>query len=273
MYRLPFVALAALLSGSALLATTGTVTHAAVPRPTTRPTPAITSAAGTLLAPQPGSKVSGALALLGAASGGTTISLIVEGLQPGSRHTAVIRTGSCTQGASGVATLTLPPLVADSVGDAAATVLARSLTPLPASGLYVTAQQHGVGSPVLACGNIHRPTLTVTGTSVMGSAVRFTALMTEPAPVLARGGTTTVQGTEVIEVATGLRPGTANPTHIHAAPCGVVAPVVYPLGDLVADGQGRAIVGAGITDLVPTTGLSIHVHNTLFAMTACGTIG
>ncbi len=146
-----------------------------------------------------------------------------------------------------------------------------------------TAQQSA-----LACGNVVLPkavTLvrpmssagSVGGTGSTGSSGRMrstnsaVAMIVEPAPV---AGAAIKTGTQVLVYGTGLQPLTAQPLHIHAGPCSnPTAPIKYPLNDLVSDARGRALSGTGLTDMVPLSGLSIHIHATSWPMTACGSIG
>ncbi len=267
MKKLLSASIAALLVGSAALGTSAHTARAA----THANAPMMTSYAGTLLAPQGTTKVTGAIAMTPDGKGGTFVSTIVGGLQPFSKHEAHVHIGNCTMGEKGKEALSLADLVANDQGEAQAIVDVPTFKGAPASGFYFNVHQSTMSSPILACGNIHRPTLTVKGSGASG--VSFVALMTEPATILTKGGNGAALGTEVIVTAAGLKPGTANPTHIHGGPCGTFSPVIYPLGDLVGSPQGRAIQGAGVGDMVPTSGLSIHIHNTMYVMTACGTIG
>jgi hypothetical protein len=79
-------------------------------------------------------------------------------------------------------------------------------------------------------------------------------------------------GTEVIVLAAGLQPMMAQPDHIHAAACGMPGHIMYPLTDLLADAQGRAIAGTAIPDVVPSAGVSVHIHLANMDPLACGTL-
>ncbi len=273
MKRILSASIAALLVGSAALGASAHPTHAATPA-----AHANAMMAGmygsTLLAPQGAAKVTGAIALTSDGKGGMIISTIVAGLQPFSKHEGHIHMGMCSMGEKGKEVVSLPDLLANNQGEAMAVADVSTLKGVPmggAMGLYFNTHQSAMNSPILACGNIQRPTAVVTGSGASG--VKFIDLMNEPATILSKGGSVPARGTQVIVTATGLKPFTANPIHIHGGPCGTFAPVVYPLGDLVAAPQGRSIQGAGVGDLVPLGGLSIHAHNTSYQMTACGNIG
>ena len=251
---------AALLIGASASAGTS-ATHNASAAATT-----MASYSGTLLAPlNKMHKVGGAVALSPSGSGAYKVSVIVSGLQPNTTHAEHIHVGSSCS-ANGPIKYPLPMLHADAAGDAMAsgTIMAASL---PSKGFYVNI--HDINGTPIACGVLHNPTMVVS-VKPMGGTASAAALITEPAPVM---GNRVKSGTEVLVLASGLKPNTAYPNHIHAAVCGVPSPIMYPLNTLVGDSTGNGFNGTGITDIIPVSGLSIHIHNTSFKMIACGTIG
>lgn len=224
------------------------------------------SYSGTLLAPlDKMHKVAGAVALSPAGNGEYKVSVIVSGLEPNSTHAEHIHVGSSCS-ANGPIKYPLPTLHADAAGDASATGMVMTAS-LPAKGFYVNI--HATNGTPIACGVLHNPTMVVS-VKPMGGIASATVLISEPAPVM---GNRVKTGTEVLVMASGLKPGTAYPNHIHAAVCGVPSPIMYPLNTLVGDSQGNGFNGTGITDIVPVSGLSVHIHNTSFKMIACGNIG
>ncbi|HWE60987.1 MAG TPA: CHRD domain-containing protein [Chloroflexota bacterium] len=221
---------------------------------------------GTLLAPlNMMHKVAGAIAIMPGTSGTMNVAVTVAGLEPNTTHAEHIHTGnSCSS--NGPIKYPLPMLHANAAGDASATGTIPIST-APTKGFYVNI--HDTNGTPIACGTLHHPSMLV-AVKPMGSMVSATAMITAPAPVM---GNKSRMGTEVIAVAMGLKPMTAYPFHIHAAPCGTPSPIMYSLDDLVGDAHGNAISGTGITDIIPMAGLSIHVHDTSFKMIACGNIG
>jgi len=243
--------------------------RAATPAATHAPVFTLSGYAASLLAPRNGTRVIGAVALLGGPSG-TTVSLQVSGLRPLSANPVRINLGSCGV-ASRVATYALPPLVANADGDAAQVASLRT-TAVPANGFSLAVLAGGT-LLTQACGTLHHPSYAVQ-LAAMRPGLTAVAMMTEAAPVLSPTLTPT-QGTEVVVAATGLIPGVANPEHIHANVCGPTSGILIPLNDLVADGLGRAVAGTGITGYVPFGGLSLHIHNPAspaFSMIGCGNI-
>lgn len=268
---------------------------------THHPAAAMPTAGVTMFQPRSSSKVTGAIAMLngtGAMSGAgaagrageTTVAILIDGLQASSVATARVFAGAC--GSDRTARYALPPLRANAVGDATG-VTALTGANIALSGIHVNiygapgarasmsgatggatagrgAASVGTTNNLVACGNIHQPGQTVQ----IKPAGRFKAsalgFVTPNQPVL---GTKVKTGTEVIVYATGLQPNVAQAEHIHAGPCSATAPVQYPLLDLVADRAGRAIAGTGVTDMVPMSGTSLHIHATNWAMEACGDLG
>lgn len=231
--------------------------------------------AGTLLAPTTTQKVAGAVGMvaggapIGAAAapaGGVTVAIHVEGLTPGATYLARVSSGAC--GGSLTLKFPLPNLVANPMGEANAMASLQAPS-VPAKGYAVTVHRSDAAKTVLACGDAHTPGM-VSQIKQTGSKVNAVAMITAPVKVL---GNKVTQGTEVLVFATGLVPLAAHPFHIHAGPCGVPAPVMYPLGDLVGNMQGMALIGTGLTDIIPMAGVSIHIHDTSFKMVACGNIG
>lgn len=240
-------------------------THAA----TRAPAFTLSGYAATLLAPRNGTRVIGAVALVGGPTV-TTISLQASGLRPLSANPVRINISPCGS-ASRSATYVLPSLTANAGGDAAEVATLR-MTVVPANG-FSLAVLAGGSLLTQACGNLHRPSYVVQ-LAAMRPGLNAIAMMTEPAPVLSPT-LAPVQGTEVVVAATGLIPGVANPAHIHANVCGPTSGILIPLNDLVADGLGRAVAGTGIAGQVPFGGLSLHIHNPAspaFSMIGCGNI-
>lgn len=226
-----------------------------------------TNYSGTLLSPRNGSKVAGTIALM-TSGGQTTVAITAEGLKPNTRHTISIIKGSCATMTS-AAPYKLPQIIANTMGEAHAGGMLLTSS-APAAGYSVAIYNTTSTSTVLSCGTLHHPTMVVDVPHIIGTAVHGIALMTEPAPV---SGNKVTTGTEIIEYATGMTPGAVYPTHVHAGLCDTQAPVKYALLDLVADAQGHALSGSGITDMVPMSGVSIHIHAPSWSMVACGNIG
>lgn len=220
--------------------------------------------AGGLLAAENGYNTGGAAAILGG-SGHLTAAVIDSGLTPKSAYMVRIQSGAC--GTTGSTRYTLPKLEADTAGDAMTigTLSARSI-PAPGYSLRILDSK----GTAVSCGNLQEPDLVVQLKGVGGSKAGGTALILLHAPV---NGVTEKIGTQVIIYATGLQPKTAQPDHIHAGLCGKPSPVKYALLTLVPDAKGRAIGGSGITDIIPTTGVSIHIHDSAFNLVACGNLG
>jgi len=250
---------AAVLVAAASLTGAAVTTHAAAPM--------TAGYSGTLLAPRNGSKVAGAVAMI-ASGGQITVAITAAGLKPNTRHTVRVNQGACG-GSLRDSMIHLPQLVADTMGEAHAGVV-LPMRSLPAAGYSVTIHDANPALTVLSCGNLHHPTMVVDVRPVIGATVHGTVMMTEPAPVM---GNKVMQGTEVIEYATGMTPGYVYPTHIHAGVCGTPAPVQYSLLDLVPDAKGAALSGSGITDMAPMSGVSVHIHAPSWAMVACGNVG
>ena len=84
-----------------------------------------------------------------------------------------------------------------------------------------------------------------------GSKVGGTAIITTS------GSTFTVR----LE-ATGLRPSSTHPAHIHAGTCGSNGPIVYPLENLVSNGAGDAVSNTWIHHpyQVPASGWYVEIH-------------
>lgn len=228
--------------------------------------PPTTDYAATLLAQQNGSGAAGAVAVLKSANG-ITVALTATGLTPKSAYRARIQSGGTCNGNGSVADQ-LSTLRADSAGDAMAFTTIHSSS-VPAKGYYVTVLSTTAKPMSVACGNLTTPDLAVPLNPAGGSKVKAVALLTMHAPV---DGASTQLGTQVLVYATGLQPKTPQANHIHAGLCGQSSPVRYPLLTLVPDAQGRAVAGTGITDIVPKTGLSIHIHDNTFKMIACGNL-
>ena len=222
------------------------------------------SYATTLLAAENGYVTGGAAAILGG-SGHFTAAVIDSGLTPKGAYMVRIQSGAC--GTTGSIKYTLPTLIADTAGDAMAIgAISAMSVPAPGFSLIVVASN----KKVVSCGDLQKPNLVVHLKGVSGSAASGTALILLHAPV---NGVTEKLGTQVIIYATGLQPKTAQPDHIHAGLCGKPSPVTYALLTLVPDAKGRAVGGSGITDIIPTTGVSIHIHDSAFKLVACGNIG
>jgi hypothetical protein len=225
-----------------------------------------TNYAATLLAQQNGSGAAGAVAIVKSANA-ITVAVSVGGLTPKNAYQARIQSGGSCNG-NGTVVDQLSTLNADSMGDAMAFTSIHSAS-VPATGYYVTVLTTAAKPMSVVCGNLKTPDLAVQLNAVGGSKVKAVALFNLHAPV---DGATTQLGTQVLVYATGLQPKTPQANHIHAGLCGVPSPVRYPLMTLVPDAQGRAVAGTGITDIVPTTGLSIHIHDDTFKLTACGNL-
>lgn len=230
--------------------------------PARGPNPADYAAA--LMAQQNGSGAGGAVALL-PGLGAVTVAMAVAGLTPNSTYQAQILSGG-TCGGQGSVAFHLTALKADSAGEAMAFSTIHSGA-VPAVGYFVNVLSTKPKVMPIACGNLKPPDVAVALKAVNGSKVKATALITLHAPV---AGATTQLGTQVLVYATGLQPKTPQANHIHAGLCGKPSPVSYPLLTLVPDAQGRAVAGTGITDIVPTTGVSIHIHDNTFKTVACG---
>jgi hypothetical protein len=226
----------------------------------------LTNYAATLLAQQNGSGAAGAVAIVKGATA-ITVAVTVAGLTPMSAYRARIQSGGSCNG-NGTVVDQLSTLQADPMGDAMAFTNIHSGS-VSAAGYYLTVLSTAAKPMSVACGNLKTPDLTVPLTAVGGSKVKAVALLNLHAPV---NGASTQLGTQVLVYAGGLQPKTPQANHIHAGLCGMPSPVRYPLITLVPDAQGRAVAGTGITDLVPTTGLSIHIHDDTFKVIACGNI-
>jgi hypothetical protein len=228
--------------------------------------PQLADYAATLLAQQNGSGAGGAVAVL-KSSNAITVAVTVAGLIPMSAYRARIQSGGSCNGNGPVADQ-LSTLNADDMGDAMAFTTIQG-TSVPATGYYVTVLSTGAKPMSVACGNLKTPDLVVPLNAVGGSKVKAVALLNLHASV---DGASTQLGTQVLVYATGLQPKTPQANHIHAGLCGMSSPVRYPLMTLVPDARGRAIAGTGITDFVPTTGVSIHIHDNTFKVVACGNV-
>jgi len=248
------------------------------------------SYAATLLTPQGGSKVAGAVAVMGStnnsgstASGGNgkstrtsktagagnmAVAVIVSGLKPGAKADVRLVQGGCTSASARKAAYQLPQVLALPSGDAM--VITTITTTQTFVRGYATEVTTPGGAQVLACGVLHKPGMVISLKPDMGGRASGTALLTAPVDVM---GSKMLKGTEVIVYATGLQPGLVHPNHIHAGPCGVPSHIMYPLVDLVADSGGRAIEGTAVTDVVPMTGLSLHIHTNTMKPDACGNLG
>jgi hypothetical protein len=247
----------------AALAPAASARAAGKPAPKSLP---VVNYALTLLTAQNGYTTGGAAALLG--GGKTTIvAIAVGGLQPHDSYSAQIESGSC--GGNGTVSAHLPKLQANSAGDA---MLIASITAssVPADGNSLAVLGSGAHALPVACGDLHKPDMAYPLTGVGGSKARGTALIALHAAV---NGATLHRGTQVVIYATGLQPGTPQANHIHDGLCGKPSPVRYPLLTLVPDKQGRAVAGTGITDIIPATGVSIHIHDNTYKTIACGNIG
>jgi hypothetical protein len=227
----------------------------------------LTHYAGTLTAPQNGSTAAGAVALIGS-SNGFTVGVAVSGLQPNSTYDAQIQSGGAC-GSNGPVAFPLPALSANSAGDAMAFATIQAAR-VPAKGYFVDVLGNDAKHMPVSCGNLANPDQVVPLASANGSHVAGVTLLTRHAKV---HGATTTLGTQVLVYATGLQPKLAQANHIHDGRCGLPSPVRYPLLTLVPDPSGRAIAGTGITDLVPKSGLSVHIHDSSFKLIACGNIG
>ncbi len=267
------VAVAVALAGAASMNVGNVSVHAAHAAVGANARSAVVAAqyGGAMIAPLtrlPLSFVTGMAAMV-AQGGQTTFAVSLAGFTPLTFHTVDIDGGACGSGAPARFRYSVE---SDYQGEV------HLLRTLPLSGIpfgysvtaHNTLVKLGTTRPaVLACGNVATPRRIVQLASANGSTTSAVGMIFEPAPVM---GNAVKTGTNVIVYAVGMQPNRAQPLHIHAGPCGSPAPIMYALSDLVADAQGRGVSGGAVTDIVPLMGLSLHIHNTSWMMTACGNI-
>lgn len=241
-----------------------------------------------LLTPAQGQLVSGAVAIIGLTAGagqaegqanqqnktGTTVALQVAGLKPLGSYTAVIGTQACTSTSAGSNSTGsgAPPVItvhANAGGDAMS-IIASSYKVTPRAKTVLALRQGSSTGSLVACATLHMPARVVAfkGMSVSDTASGI-AMITPNMPVM---NGMVKSGTEVIVYATGLQRSTVQPNHLHFAACNTPSGILAPLNTLVTDATGRAIAGTGIPYNITMTGGSIHIHNTAFAMEACGNL-
>jgi hypothetical protein len=176
--------------------------------------------------------------------------------------------GQSSSATSGKSVTTLPDLHANAQGDATLiTALSGSTTYTRGYELHIYAGS--AASALIGCGALHAPTQVVQITGMHGNTAGAFALITTPATVL---NGQVKDGTEVVVFGTGLQKGQAQPNHIHLGSCAVTGPVLFPLLTLVGDGQGRAVAGTAIPYAASLSDDSIHIHNSAYAMEACGNL-
>src|SRR5215472_17550077 len=115
------------------------------------------------------------------------------------------------------------------------------------------------------------PTAKTTPTTAASPAASMTPPITLTAKLVPESGSK-VGGTAIVTTsgstftvrleATGLRPSSTHPAHIHAGTCGSNGPIVYPLENLVSNGAGDAVSNTWIHHpyQVPASGWYVQIH-------------
>jgi len=115
------------------------------------------------------------------------------------------------------------------------------------------------------------PTAKTTPTTAASPAASMTPPITLTAKLVPGSGSK-VGGTAIVTTsgstftvrleATGLRPSSTHPAHIHAGTCGSNGPIVYLLENLVSNGAGDAVSNTWIHHpyQVPASGWYVQIH-------------
>jgi len=200
------------------------------------------------------------------------VAVSVSGLKPMSTHAEHIHAGVC--GSNGKILYPLPNLVADSKGNASATIKISAMD-VPSAGKmgwYVNVHSDDATLTPISCGDVHHADMMIRLKGLDGSKGSGVALLTAHIDTMGMTTGAMAKGTEVVVFVKGLQSNAALPEHLHTGTCGSNGAIKYALTNVLTDKAGMGVAATYLKGITPTTGLYVNVHATSMKPVVCGNL-
>ena len=200
------------------------------------------------------------------------VAVSVSGLKPMSTHAEHIHAGVC--GSNGKILYPLPNLVADSKGNASATIKISAID-VPSAGKmgwYVNVHSDDATLTPISCGDVHHADMMIRLKGLDGSKGSGVALLTAHIDTMGMTTGAMAKGTEVVVFVKGLQSNAALPEHLHTGTCGSNGAIKYALTNVLTDKAGMGVAATYLKGIIPMTGLYVNVHATSMKPVVCGNL-